>query len=291
MGLLERVTDTGVIVPAGGRVNTAPEQIFANIEHSIRLGHPQVRPFPLNDQRVLLVGGGPSLEETKDELIDLYFKGGKIFTVNGAYHWCLKHNLRPSGQIVVDARTHNSRFVEPDVPQCTYLLASQCAPETWAKVEGREAVMIWHALGDGDEKIAELLNKFYLTRWYDAQGGTTAAVRALVLLRALGFMQFDVFGVDSCWGIKDGKAVHHSYDQPENDEDKHLAMKIGPADESSPGKEFWAAPWHLAQFENYLNLMHVMGDQFGRITIHGNGMLAYAMQDLSGAVKIEETGA
>jgi hypothetical protein len=302
-----------------GRVNVTDRELLDNIAYAIRQGHPQVQPADANAERILLVGGGPSLQETKDELIQLYYEGAKIVTVNGAYHWCLSQNLRPSVQIVVDARGHNSRFVEPAVPNCTYLLASQCASETWKAVEGRERVWIWHALGEGDDPIKEILDAYYLKRWHGIAGGTTVAVRALLLLRTLGFVQFDLFGIDSCWGAREkanptckvcggrgwilannpptvdcecrrSRAEHHAYPQPENDNDKRLPVRISPLDDSHEGKEFWVAPWHLVQFENYLNLMSTVAEAFGRITIHGDGMLAYAMQPLGGDVKITKEG-
>jgi hypothetical protein len=119
-----------------GTINTPDEGLLANIRHSIRLGYPQVRPQPAQHDRVCLVGGGPSLESTFDELRDLYFAGAKVVTVNGSYQWCLDRNIRPSAHVVLDARPENARFVNPAIPQCKYLIASQCAPETWAQMAG-----------------------------------------------------------------------------------------------------------------------------------------------------------
>jgi hypothetical protein len=285
MSALDLVFDTGKEVEISGRVNVTDEQLLANIAYAIKQGHPQIKPCDQNKDRVLVIGGGPSLAMTEKEIIDLYFDGAKVVTVNGAYHWCIERNIRPSVQIVVDARPHNFRYVEPAIQRCTYLLASQCAPETWDRVKNREYVFIWHALGEGDETIKTLLNTYYLGHWHGVMGGTTVAVRALILLRMLGFMQFDLFGIDSCWGEK---RAHHAYEQPENNADKRLPVRIGPSDGSNEGKEFWVAPWHLVQFENYLNLIGMAGEAFGRITVHGDGMLAYAMHALSGDVKITE---
>ncbi len=285
--LLSLGLDTGAPVELSGKVNVTPDALLANVAFALREGHPQVRPSAPNHERILLVGGGPSLAATERELIDLYFAGAKVAAVNGAYAWCLARNIRPSVQIVVDARAHNARFVEPAVPDCTYLLASQCAPETWTAVRGRDRVWIWHALGEGDEALTALLDAYYLRRWHAINGGTTVAVRALMVLRTLGFMQYDLFGIDSCWGPA---GDHHAYPQPENDADKHLAVRLAPEDGSSPGREFWVAPWHLAQLENFLHLVRHGGHQFGRITVHGDGMLAYAMNALGGEIAITQEG-
>src|SRR5262245_24262920 len=86
-------------VEVGGAVNTPDDTLLANIKHSIRLGYPQVKSQPLQPDRVCIVGGGPSLESTFAELRELYFEGAKVVTVNGAYHWCLERNIRPSAQV------------------------------------------------------------------------------------------------------------------------------------------------------------------------------------------------
>jgi hypothetical protein len=123
---------------SAGTINTSDERLLANIAHSIRLGYPQIRPQGAQMERVCLVGGGPSLDDTFKELRDLYFAGAKVVTVNGSYQWCIDRNIRPSAHIVLDARPENARFVQPAIPQCKYLIASQCAPETWAALEGRK---------------------------------------------------------------------------------------------------------------------------------------------------------
>jgi hypothetical protein len=128
-----------------GNINTPDAELLANVQHSIRLGYPQIRPQAAQPDRVCLVGGGPSLNETLTELRDLYFAGAKVVTVNGSYQWCIDHNIRPSAHIVLDARAENARFVQPVIPRCRYLIASQCHPDTWAAVEGRDDVWIWYS--------------------------------------------------------------------------------------------------------------------------------------------------
>jgi hypothetical protein len=101
-----------------GVVNVADDILLDNIKSAIRRQHPQLRPFPPQSDVVCIVGSGPSLNGTLPELTELYFQGAKIVTLNGAYHWCIEHNLRPSSQIVMDARPSNARFLNPPIPQC-----------------------------------------------------------------------------------------------------------------------------------------------------------------------------
>lgn len=268
-----------------GSINTDDAQLLANIQHSIRLGYPQVRPQPAQMDRVVLVGGGPSLEDTFEELRDLYFQGAKVVTVNGSYGWCLERNIRPSAHIVLDARASNARFVHPAIPQCKYLLASQCHPDTWAQVEGRPDVWIWHAVSGDNETAKPVLDAFYLGQWMPTPGGTTVIMRALLLLRAMGFLRFDLFGVDSCFLDQ----RHHAYEQPENDRDKAYPFKVHPTGEPEKAQTFWCTPWHVAQFRDFLQTIRINGHQF-MLRVHGEGLLAYAL-NASGGVEWSEAAA
>jgi hypothetical protein len=256
-----------------GRINTADDRLVANIRHSIRLGYPQIRPQAVHGDRALLVGGGPSLEDTFEELRELYFQGAKVVTVNGSYQWCLERNIRPSAQIVLDARPENARFVSPAVPQCKYLLASQCAPETWAAVDGRPDVWIWHAVAEDNPTAKPVLDAYYQGRWMPTPGGTTVVMRAITVLRALGFLRMDLFGVDSCvMGDK-----HHAYPQPENDADKVHPFVCYPSGHPEQARTFHCTAWQAKQLECFLQTIRLNGSQF-LLNVHGNGLLAFVLK-------------
>lgn len=254
-----------------GAVNTPDDVLLAQVAASIRRGHPQVWPVRPNRERVCLVGGGPSLASTVDELRDLVFAGAKLVTVNGAYQWCVARNLQPKAQIVLDARASNARFVDPDVPSCRYYLCSQCAPATWDAVEGRSHVAIWH-----DESTAAIkaeLDQYYRKRWHAIPGGTTVGTRAIGLLATLGFLRFDLFGFDSCW--IDG--AHHAYEQPENAQDRRIRLDVHPTGRPDLTRAFEVAPWHLKQLEDLLLMIRTNGERFV-LNVHGEGLLAYVLR-------------
>jgi hypothetical protein len=141
-----------------GGINTDPtiirDQIYANIRRQL----PQAKPHALNGQEVAIVGGGPSLLSTFDELRELAFRGVKLVALNNAAAWLLERNLRPSMHILLDARASNARFITPPIPQCKYFVASQCHPDLFDAVDGRD-VTIWHAVSEEDEPV--------LKDWYD----------------------------------------------------------------------------------------------------------------------------
>jgi hypothetical protein len=268
-----------------GHLNTPDAEIIANVRHSMRLGYPQIRQQAAQKDRVCLVGGGPSLEDTFGELRDLYFAGAKVVTVNGSYQWCLQRNIRPSAQIVLDARQDNARFIDPLVPQCRYLIASQCHPETWARVHEREDVWIWHSVSGENDVLKPILDHYYRQQWVPIPGGTTVIMRALTLLRTIGFVRFDLFGVDSCY--LDGQ--HHAYAQPENDRDKPRAFSVHPTGHPELARVFQCAPWHVQQLACFLQTVRINGQHFV-LNVHGDGLLAYALR-ASADIELSEAAA
>jgi hypothetical protein len=267
-------------VELAGVVNTPDNQLLANIRASIRRGHPQIKPQPIQADAVALVCGGPSINDTVDEIRDAVAAGAKIVTVNGAYQWCVERNLIPSMQIVMDARATNARFLEPALPRCHYALASQCHPALWDAVEGRSNVWIYHVGASDEQSEAKtLLDAYYMKQWHGIGGGTTVGTRAIALLRTLGYVRFDVFGMDCCW--LDG--AHHAYAQPENANDKRIATTIHPVGEPELARTFWCAPWQMKQLDDLMLMLRYHGHQFV-LNLHGDGMAAYALRASAGVV-------
>lgn len=249
-------------------VNTPRDIIRDQVAINIRRGLPQARPYPVNGEKVVLVCGGPSLNQTKDELIQEWWNGGKVVAVNGSYQWCVNNGIKPSAMVMLDAREFNARFVETPVPGCKYMLASQCHPRAFDLCRGRN-VLMWHALSGGPPE-ADMINEYYLgeNNVHPILAGTTVAVRAICLLRMLGFVSFVIFGFDSCW--LDGE--HHAYQQAENDEpcyDVWLTVK----DQPELNKQFVCSAWQMKQADDFQRLVHSQGNMF-RLDVRGPGLIA-----------------
>lgn len=261
-----------------GRVNVDDITLLAHVETAIRQGHPQLRVETVKPDRVAIVGSGPSLAETEGELRDLVFAGAKVVALNGAYRWCIDHNIRPSAMVMLDARESNVRFLDPAVPQCKYFLASQCHPNVWPAVADRD-VILWHAMAK-DNADGAVLDAYYgAGRWVPVAGGTTVLTRAIGLLRTAGYLRFDLFGADSCW--LDG--AHHAFPQAENAREVAYTVRVESADPAL-ARVFTCAPWHVKQLEDVLQLIRVSGHQFS-LSVHGRGLLAAAIGN-NGVVSI-----
>jgi len=110
--------------------------------------------------------------------------------------------------------------------------------------------------------------------------GTTITIKAIQLMRMLGFQSFDIFGFDSCW-IKSpwytatgyGEYQHHAYDQKENDNDKRLRVVLKPEGRDDMTREFICAPWMMRQSMDFQKLIHDHGNDF-RLNVRGDGLIA-----------------
>jgi hypothetical protein len=94
----------------------------------------------------------------------------------------------------------------------------------------------------------------------------------MFLLRMLGYVQYDLFGVDCCWKGSE----HHALPQPENEADKKIAMNLDVV-----GHEpirFWVSAWHLKQFEDFMTIFKLTGGQHWMLNVHGGGLLAHAIR-------------
>jgi SAM-dependent methyltransferase len=253
----------GPAIVEAGILNVTDEQIRANVQHNIAQGWQQVAPHPTNDVEVMLLGGGPSMPAFENEMKRQRAAGVKLITLNGAYNWALAHGLTPSAQIIVDARAFNARFVQPVVDGCKYLLSSQCDPSVFEGLPA-DRTYLWHTSTD---LIKDLLNAQYEKWWY-VPGGSTVLLRAIPLLRMLGFKRFHLYGCDSCLGEAD---QHHAYAQPENDSAVVVPLSV------QAGRIFYCHPWMIAQAQEMLDLIRVLGEEI-ELEIHGDGLLAHILR-------------
>lgn len=244
-------------------MNIPNDDLLNNIRQNIQRFLPQVKSHYPNPTPIAIVCGGPSLLDTQDELRDLVEDGYKLVAVNGTHDWLLDSGFRPSAMVMVDAREANVRFVQRPIPTCKYLIASQCHPSVFDALEGQK-VCIWHAKNDLGEK--EILDNYYLGNYNWVVGGSTVTLRAIWVMRILGFSKFDLFGFDSC--IMNDK--HHAYSQPEND-----ASEIRKA--YCAGREFRVSAWMLSQADDFMHFVKHLGDSF-ELNVHGDGLIAHIVR-------------
>ena len=243
-----------------GKLNTPTETMLDNIRANVRRQLPQVKMYAESPDTAILALSGPSLKTNLRSLKRLT-KTCPLVTVNGSHDWLISQGCVPSAHIMLDARDSNADFVRNPIKSCRYLIASQCSPAVFEALEGYE-VHIFHCdLGAGEDKV---LTDYYCGKNYHiVMGGSTVGLRALMLLRMLGYKRYEIFGFDSCFmGNR-----HHAFPQALNDKDVKAAV-IGNSD-----REFVCAPWMLRQAYEFQDLAKHAGHLF-QCRIHGNGLIA-----------------
>ncbi len=250
----------GKTLSKSGILNVDEEQIVANVKANIAGPWINITPHETNDMEVMILGGGPSLNGQLEKIRELRAAGVKLITLNGTYNWALERDLKVSATVVVDAREFNARFTHPPQPDTKYLISSQCHP---AVLEGLpiDRTYLWHTPMDC---IRDVLNDHYPI-WFQVPGGSTVMLRAIPLLRLLGFKRFHLFGFDSCLSDQ----AHHAYQQPENDRDAPISCTVG-------DRVFHCHPWMVSQAQEFMDLVKFLGNEI-ELEVYGDGLIAHIL--------------
>ena len=253
-----------------GKVNTDPEQVLKNIRTNVSCGKWQESvPHDTQDTEIMMLCGGPSLIDFEDEIIKLRAEGMPLVTCNGTYNWAIERGMKPSLQMILDARAFNKRFLRPVIDGCKYFIASQCDPELFQDMP-EDRTYLWHCTGS--EEAARELDSLYENFWFPIPGGSTVTLRGLCLLRMLGFHKIHMYGFDSCY--RDDK--HHAYPQPENEYNYRRVIPV-----SVGGRVFQCDPWMLCQAQEWMQMVGLFGDEID-LNVKGDGLIAHIIN--TGAV-------
>jgi hypothetical protein len=256
----QAITDSGVL-------NNEERAVREHVKINTAAGWKTVQPHITNTIDCMIVGSGPTLPDHLDEIRRLRAEGVKLITLNGAYNWCLDHDLVPSAQVMVDSREFNKRFTKPVTDTTIYLIASQCHPTV---LEGlpHERTYLFHA---APGLIKDLLDTAYPDGWSSVPGGSTVLLRAIPLMRLLGYRRFHLFGCDSCIRTDDTGEIHHAISQPENDGNISIPVILSGSD-----RVFLCHPWMVSQANEFMGLIKMLGGEI-ELEIHGDGLLRHLL--------------
>lgn len=246
-------------------LNVSHDTVTENVRANLAADYAEVMPYAQQDVPLMILAGGPSLVDFKDEIIERRKAGELLVTVNHTHQLCREWGIEPSIHIMCDAREFNVRFVTDPFPRTRYLIASQCHPSIAASLP-RDQVLLWHSGQHLQETIAEFDKEHGKERaWYPVFGGGTVILRGIPLLMLLGYRKFELFGFDSC--LRDD--AHHAYPQPENDRTVITDVTVG-------GKTFHCHPWMVAQAGDFARLMQSIGSHID-LAVRGDGLIAHVI--------------
>jgi hypothetical protein len=258
-----------------GRVNVEEEKLIENVKYSASLGLPSIMPFECQETEIMLICGGPSLNDFTEEITQNRKDGMKLVTVNGSYQWAMAHGLKPSLQILIDAREFNKRFTEQSElsDETKFVVSSSSDPAVFENLPPDRTWLIHTSLSSDIMDVIEKEFGALYAKTFPIPGGCTVALRSLAALRMMGFYKIHVYGFDSCLRGDE----HHAYEQAENNKDSEDAMTITVAPGSSYEKEFRVAPWMIFQAMDFKKMaINLMGDV--NLNIKGDGLIAYMVE-------------
>ena len=224
--------------------NVSLEVIRANSRSSAERGLPPLTSKEAHGATVCIVGGGPSLAESVDELRRRRKGGAKIWALNGTHDWLTKRGLAPDAHVVLDARPENERFVRNNLYGTTYYVASQCHPKVYNTLRGCNVI------------------RFDLDKLGDC--GTTVGTHAICIAFVEGYRKIHLFGFDSSYRASEG----HAYEQGMNSRERIVDVEVG-------GQQFKAAPWMAQQAKDFVSLARDLVPAGVEIIVHGDGLIPY----------------
>jgi hypothetical protein len=245
------------------------ETVFANIRKTMALNYPSLDRYPEFQKYkghfpLAIVAGGPSLNETLDELRQMPV----IMVCGSAHDHLVSLGIIPRYCVVCDPDPITADYLTKPHPLCTYFVASQCDEAVFRRLIGC-TVVVWHAAGVGtdDEERALFHGEGAVN------GGSTVTLRAMVLALNLGYSNQHYFGVDSCYIGEN----HHSYatdDEAMKAPSNSLVADIRVA---GSNRVFYASPVMAAQACQFRDFLKYNG-RFVTPTVHGNGLIAEIMK-------------
>jgi hypothetical protein len=236
--------------------NTEPDVLLGNVQRSVKRSLPW---FDFDESRqgsVCLVGGGPSLVDTIDQLKARHQNGAKVWAMNGSYDYLQSQGISPEVMVMLDARPENVRFVQNPQQSTTFYITSQCDDAVFDALEGYKVVLV-HANTPG---VYELLEHEKARPVHLMGGFTTVGILSLILAKLQGFKRIFLFGMDSSY--RNGE--HHAYKQESNNAERVIDAMIN-------NVTYKCAPWMAQQVTDFQNV--VAGFDDVTIEVCGDGLL------------------
>lgn len=178
-------------------------------------------------QTAIIVGGGPSLLDTYDELRAQCIDRDKvkIFAPNKSHDFLINGKrktkktweripLVPDFGVLCDPSDFVVTYQTPH-PKVQYLLASWCDKRVFARfLKAQAKAFIWVPVYENDgSDIEEIKRRQYPVPIHFVSGGSTVGLRTINLALAFGFDEVDLYGFDACYAPLTEKTLY-AYDKP-----------------------------------------------------------------------------
>ena len=235
---------------------TQVDDCLENIRINVHRGFPQWHTEDPKKGKFAIVGGGPSLDGTLEDLKRLDVPGNRIVCLNDTLGHLLKNGITPWGMVFNEVDKWHPDAVLSPVKGVRYLVASMAHPSTYDMLEGFDVIQ-WHAYhGIGEGPIIGAV-------YPDAQlvgGGHNAALRSINLGIGMGYSDFHLVGMDSSF---EGR-THAFTDRPEPE-----------CEIVCNGRTFKSQPRLVKQVMDFQTIARTVGHLYSFRT-YGDGLFQHA---------------
>jgi hypothetical protein len=237
-------------------VNNSREAIMANVRECVSRGLPELRQQPWKDRPLLVVGGGPSLNDYLPILKALQPECD-ILAVNGAYKYLVSLGIVPNYFVLIDSRPDNAVHVEDPQDGTLHILASQVHPKVFDALLGYNVGVVHLQTAT----TVEALNDPARTRYLQAPIGM-ASVHAIYIGLGLGYRDQRLFGYDFSRA-----GTSYAFPQPLNDNDDEIEIPLN-------GKVYRTTVALARTAEQFVQAIHPMIAKRGlSVTLYCEGLL------------------
>lgn len=241
------------------------------ISRNIRCQWPQLQVYPPNEHELAIVCGGPSLRDTFDDLRARVADGVLVCATNNSAKWLLERGITPNIHMMVDSREFMTRFVDPPILSCTYVLASQCHPSLFNALSGHPRAYICHVGGLASKTDAPA---YYNGRYVMLNSGCTVGLASIWAMHLLGYRALHVYGMDGCFAGDE----HHAYKQPENDFNAGTEKMTGVYEWDALGRTWRGNVWMMKQAEDLILTTMFGGSADLNIEFYGDGFIQHIVK-------------
>lgn len=234
------------------------EILSANVKANIKLPNRWLTGVPAHDAAAVIVGGGPSLRESFNELLAFKKPGCKLFALNSSIKWLEEAGINADSHIIFNSEETFTTEYEGEK-----YYASTLPPELF----NDDKIILWHPYGNN---ISQLLGDDPRAREL-VMGGSTTGLKSIHIAYLLGYRKFHLFGFDSCC-TEHGQ--HHAYPLPESDKYRLFETEVF-------GHKFLTAEWMLSQAKDFVTAANDLIKNGCQVSIYGNSLLSAMANEIA----------
>jgi len=166
------------------------------IEHWLSLDIPDIHDIKesVKGGDALIVGGGPSVNDYFDEILQMQSNGAKVFAIERMYKGCLDKGVTPDYVVVFDASDDILESMGSPMPEVTHLISTQCKKELSELVRNYPCYL-FNTPQKGID-MERLWDKYKRPTTTIINGGGSVTLCAMSCALTIGFSDVHIFGFD-----------------------------------------------------------------------------------------------